>query len=136
MQRFQTIPGIEPIHFISAEGCIGVADFGTVNDNFDNVQWCDCKDVNYNPTIQSTYEQIDHTAVIHNIQKRHKSQAFIRISMLPEDTKDKVIGPAIDVRCKIDTGAGANVMPTSAFRKLHPAMFNSSGKLLKKFNVE
>ena len=49
LQRKQTTtikhqPGSKPslprsasIHFISAEGCIGVADYGTIDDNFDNV---------------------------------------------------------------------------------------------------
>ena len=33
----------------------------------------------------------------------------------------------------MDTGAGANVMPVSVFRRLCPAMFDFNGKALEKF---
>ena len=51
--------------------------------------------------------------------------------MLSEDTEGKVIGPTIDVKCKIDTGASANMMPITTFRKLCPAMCDFSGKPLR-----
>ena len=51
--------------------------------------------------------------------------------MLPEDTKCKVVGPAMDVKCKIDTDAGANVIQIFTFRKLCPAMFDSSRNPLR-----
>ena len=44
-----SLPRSAPIHFISAEGCIGVADYGTINDNFDNVAWLDSINVTYDP---------------------------------------------------------------------------------------
>ena len=56
--------------------------------------------------------------------------------MLPEDTEDKVISLAIDVKCKINKGAGVNVIPISTFRKLCPAVFDSTGKPLEKFNED
>ena len=28
---------VTPLHFMSAEGCIGVAHYGTIDDKFDNV---------------------------------------------------------------------------------------------------
>ena len=52
--------------------------------------------------------------------------------MLPEDTEGKVIGPALYIKCKIDTGA--NVMPIS--NNFYPATFDSSWKPLEKFNAE
>ena len=125
----------EPIHFMSAQGPIGVTDFGTIDDNFDNVQWIDSIEVSYNPpTHLASYGTKETTAAIHNIQKRQKSQAFTTVSMLPQDTEGKTIGAPIDVKCKIDTGAGANVMPVSIFRKLCPDMFDAKGKALEKFN--
>ena len=48
--------------------------------------------------------------------------------------KCNTIGPNIEVRCKIDTGAGANVMLLSVFRESCPAMFDSTGKALEKFD--
>ena len=56
--------------------------------------------------------------------------------MCPEDTNGKINGPCIEVNCKIDTGAGANIMLIYVFRKLCPAMFDSSGKALKKLNAD
>ena len=49
--------------------------------------------------------------------------------MLPE-------GTAIKTKYKIDTGAAANVMPISTFRKLCPAMFDANGNALDKFSKE
>ena len=51
--------------------------------------------------------------------------------MLPKDTEGKVTGCATDIKCKIDTGAGANVMPISTFSKLCSVMFDFSGKPLE-----
>ena len=51
-----SLPSSVSIHFMSAEGCIGVADYGTIDDNFDNVAWIDSIDVTYDPaTHQVTY---------------------------------------------------------------------------------
>ena len=58
----------EPIHLMTADRCIGVSDFGTVDDNFDNVQWMDTIEVSYNPAKnQSTYKARSHTTAVHNI---------------------------------------------------------------------
>ena len=56
--------------------------------------------------------------------------------MCPEDTSGRINGPPIEVKCKIDTGAGASIMPIYVFRKLCPAMFDSSGKALKKLDAD
>ena len=56
--------------------------------------------------------------------------------MCPEDTNGQINGPPIEVKCKIDTDAGANIMPVYVFRKLCPAMFDSSGKALKKLDAD
>ena len=56
----------EPIHLMTADGCGGVSDFGTIDDNFDNVQWMGSIEVSYIPaTNQKTYEARSHTAAIH-----------------------------------------------------------------------
>ena len=47
--------------------------------------------------------------------------------MYPEDTNGNISGPPIEVKCKIDTGAGANIIPLYVLRKVCPAMFDSSG---------
>ena len=61
---------------MAADSCIGASDFGTIDDNSDNVQWMDSIEVSYKPaTNQSTYKARSHTAAIHNIQQRQMSQA-------------------------------------------------------------
>ena len=82
-------PRSAPIRFMSPEGCIGIADYCTIDDNFDNIAWIDSIDVTYDAaTQQVTYGST--VAAIHNIQLREKSQAFTRISMCPEDTNGKI----------------------------------------------
>ena len=73
---------------------------------------------------------------IYNIQQKGRSQAFTKIRICPEDTNGKIRGPPIEVKFKIDTGAGANILPIYVFRKLCPAMFDSSGKALKKLDED
>ena len=73
---------------------------------------------------------------IHSIQQREGSQAYTRRSMCPGDTNGKINGPYIMVKCKIDTGAGANIMSLYVFGKLCPAMFDSSDKALKKLDAD
>ena len=56
--------------------------------------------------------------------------------MCPEDTNGKINGPPFHVKCKIITGAGADIMPLYVFRKLCSAMFDPSGKALKKLDED
>ena len=96
----------------------------------------DSIEVSFNPaTNKSTYKARSHTTAIHNIQQRQNLQAFTIVGMLPEGTEGTITGPAIETKCKIDTGAATNVMPISTFRKLCPAMFDA-GNVLNKFSKE
>ena len=62
-----SLPRSAPIHFMSAEGFIGVADSGTTDANFHSVSWIDTIDVTYDPaTQQVTCGSI--VTAIHNIQ--------------------------------------------------------------------
>ena len=56
--------------------------------------------------------------------------------MGPEDTNRKINGPPIEVKCKIDTCSGAKIMSIYVFRKLCPAMFDSSSKALRKLDAD
>ena len=108
---------------------------GRIDENFDNVVWIDSTDLTYDPaTKQVTYGST--VTAIHHIPERERSQAFTRISMCPEDTNGKSNEPSIELKCKIDTGSGANVMPAYVFKKLCPAMFDSSAKALRKSDTD
>ena len=111
---------------MSGKGYIGVGEFGTVDDLFDNVDWQASMDVNYNhPTNQTTYKTRGTTAV-HIIHQRQRSQAYTRVYIVPEDTKGNGTGPDVEVRCKSDTDTGAIHMSIPVFRMLFPAMFDST----------
>ena len=83
---------------MSAEGCTAVKYFGTVDDNLENVQWCDSTEVNYNPANQSTYELNGPYSSNTQYPEKKNSQAFTAITMFPEETEGMVIGPATDVK--------------------------------------
>ena len=53
---------------------MGVAEFGTIDDNFDNVDWLASIDVSYyTPTKEITFKAIDTLTAIHNIQQTERS---------------------------------------------------------------
>ena len=120
------------MHFTSAKGCIGGAEIGTYDDNFDHVDWLATIDVSYNPsTDQTTYKARDTTlTTIPNIQQTQRPQAYTTICMVPGDILSNRTGPNVEVGCKIDTCA--NAMPSCVFRRLCPAVFYSTGKSLEK----
>ena len=70
-------------------------------------------DISYNPPAnQTTYEARNMIQMtMHNIQQRQRSQAFTRVHMVTEDIKGNRTVPILEVRCKIDTGTGAKIMP-------------------------
>ena len=76
---------------MSAKGYIGVAEFGTVADNFDNVDWLALHNVSYkSATNQTTYKTTD--------KKQHQKiqqrlYAYPRVKMVTEDTKGTRTGP-------------------------------------------
>ena len=126
-----SLPRSAPIHFMSAEGCIGIADYGTIDDNFDSVAWIDSSDVTYDlATQQVTYGST--ATVIHNIQQTERSQAFTRISMCPEDTNGKINGPPNEVKCKIRHLCRCTYHAYIHFQEAMSSMFDYSGKALKK----
>ena len=66
------LPRSAPIHFMSAEGCIVVANYGIIDVNLDNVAWTDSTDITYGPeTQQVTYGS--KVTAIHNLQQRERS---------------------------------------------------------------
>ena len=55
--------------------------------------------------------------------------------MCLEDTNGKIIGPPIEVKCKIDTDSRCKCYAHICVRTPCPVMFDSSGKTLKKFDA-
>ena len=82
----------------------------------------DSIEVSYNPaTNRSTYRARSHTAAIHNIQKRQKSQALTIVGILQEDAEGKITGLAIETKCKIDTGTAPKCYVNLCFQEIVPS---------------
>ena len=62
---------------MSAEGCIGIVHYGTIDDNFDNVAWIDSIDVTYDPAVQQVTYDLKATA-IHNVQQKRKITSLLK----------------------------------------------------------
>ena len=50
--------------------------------------------------------------------------------MYPTSVEGKNTGPAKQVKCKIDSGAGANVMSLDDYKKVNPSKFDEAGNSL------
>ena len=53
--------------------------------------------------------------------KQPKNQAFVCVDMYPTDKKGICSGPGKQVKCKVDCGSVANIMPLSIFKMLNPS---------------
>ena len=58
--------------------------------------------------------------------QKSKTQAITRIKMYPTSKEGKVTGHAQEIKCKLDTGAGANVMSLKDYKRIKPSEFGSS----------
>ena len=84
-----------------------VLQFGTVDDNFDNIHLIASIDVTYNPLTN----QITHLGQRHhnNSSTQHTTETKItRVYMVPYDTRGNRTRPNIEVRYKNDMGKGAD----------------------------
>ena len=54
--------------------------------------------------------------------------------MYPTDRKGSCTGTAKQVKCKVDCGAMANIMPLSVFKRLNPSEFDKDGNSIAGFN--
>ena len=71
---------------------------------------------------------------IDELHQTTKSQAFVYVDMYPADRKSSCTGPVKQVKCKIDYGSMANVMPLSIFKMLNPSEFQNDGNSISGFN--
>ena len=59
-----------------------------------------------------------------DIKTNMRTEAFTTVKM-PADIRPNQLGR---VHCKVDTGAGGNVMPLHVFKKLFPSWLDTNGK--------
>ena len=63
-----------------------------------------------------------------------KLQKVRHLSMLTCTQLTGCTGPAKQVKCKVDCGAMANIMPLSVFKRLNPSEFDKDGNSISRFN--
>ena len=88
------------------------------NKMFDSIAWTDSIDIFPN----TSGNIISHTkdVQVDNVYQKQKSQAFTFVNMYPASLQGKNTGPAQHFKCKIDSGAGANVISLDDYKKLIP----------------
>ena len=107
---------------------MGTIDYTTANTIFENLQVIDSIEIN------SVLFQDPSNIQIDELHQTSKSQIFVYVYMYPTDRKDICTGPAKQVKCKVDCGAMANIMPLSIFKMLNPSEFDKEGNSISGFN--
>ena len=100
---------------------MGTIDYSTANAFFENLQVLDSIEIN------SVLFQDPMNIQIDELHQTTKSQAFVYVDMYPADRKGICTGLAKQVKCKVDFGAMANIMPLSIFKMLNPSEFDKDG---------
>ena len=67
---------------------------------------------------------------VDNVYQEQKSQAFTYITIYPISLQGRNTGPAWQVKCRIDSGAGANVISLDDYKKVNPSAFDDAGNSL------
>ena len=89
------------------------------------------------PCIDSICVQSDNTTtytakgcpMVHEAHKTRSHQAFTRVLMFPTNGTGKVTGnKPKGMKCKLDTGAGVNIMPLSTYEYINPSECDEQGK--------
>ena len=121
------------VHLVSDEGQnLGTTDWETANKLFDGVVWTDSIDIF--PDISGTINYHSSNVQVDNVCQKQKSQAFIFVNMYPTSVQGKNTGPAKQVKCKIDSGAGANLTSLDDYKKVNPSEFDEVGISLAGFS--
>ena len=121
------------VHLVSDEGQnLGTTDWETANKLFDGVAWTDSIDIF--PDISDTINYQSKDVQVDNVCQKQKSQAFTFVNMYPTSLQGKNTGPAKQVKCKIDSGAGANLMSLDDYKKVNPSEFDEAGNSLAGFS--
>ena len=104
----------------------------TANKLFDGIAWTDSTDIF--PDISGTINYHSRDVQVDNVCQNQESQAFIYVNMYPTSLLGTNTGPAKQVKCKIDSGAAANVMSLDDYKKVNPSEFDVAGNSLVGFS--
>ena len=84
--------------------------------------------------IYSVLYQDTSNMQIDELHQTTKKLAFLYVNMYPTDRKGNCTGPAKQVKCKVDCGAMANIMPLSVFKRLNPSEFEKNSNSISGIN--
>ena len=86
---------------------------------FEAIAWTDSIDIL--PDTSGSINSQSKDVQVDNVYQKQKIQAFTFINMYPTNLQGRNIGPAKQVKCKIDSGAGANLMSLDDYKKVNPS---------------
>ena len=94
------------------------------NKMFEGISWTDSTDLfpYTSGNINSHFKDVQ----VDNVYKKQKCQAFTFINIYTTSLQGKNTGPAQQFKCKIDTGAGANVMSLDDYKNVYPSKFDET----------
>ena len=104
----------------------------TENKMFEGVAWTDSIDIF--PDTSGNIDSHSKDVQVDNVYQKQKSQAFTFVSVYPTSVQGKNTGPAQQFKCKIDSGAAANVMSLNDYKKVNPSEFDEAGNSLAGFS--
>ena len=104
----------------------------TENKMFEGIAWTDSIDIF--PDISGNIKYHSKDVQVDNVCQKQKSQVFTYVNIYPTSVQGKNAGPAKQVKCKIDSGAGANVMSLDDYKNVKPSEFDEAGNSLVGFS--
>ena len=102
------------------------------NKMFEGIAWTDSIDIF--PDTSGNINSHSKDVWVDNVYQKQKSQAFTFINIYQTSLQGKNTGPAQQFKCKIDTGAGANVMSLDDYKEVNPSEFDDAGNSLVGFS--
>ena len=115
----------------SAGNQIGITDYDSVNQAFQelNNAIIDSIEFSLDPgTGKLKFNSKNFNAEINQVlQAKTWKEAETTILMYPSEDKGKETGRPKDMRSKLDTGAGANIMSLSTYKPVNPSDFDKDG---------
>ena len=100
----------------------------TENKIFEGIAWTDSTDIF--PDTSGNTNNHSRDVQVDNVYQKQKSQAITYINIYPTSLQGKNTGPAQQFKCKIDSGAGANVLSLDDYKKANPSEFDEAGNSL------
>ena len=104
----------------------------TANKLFEGIAWNDSIDIF--PDTSGNINNHSRDVKVDNVYQKQKSQVFTFMNIYPNSLQGTNTGPAQQIKCKIDSGAQANVISLHGHKKVNPSEFDDAGNSLVEFS--